>query len=123
MSSAILLSKCAHADRSLPVQLYLALSGVLTSGGSEVLSALAAAEAELASIGPDAAKSKVWANLRLRTRQKISHTALSYYSNRITQSRQQHFLSYMLCSRCPILCTRPEGCFLGFGAHGCRTLS
>ncbi|EIE21363.1 hypothetical protein COCSUDRAFT_56582 [Coccomyxa subellipsoidea C-169] len=39
-------------------ELYLALSGVLTSGGSEVLSALAAAEADLASIGPDAAKSK-----------------------------------------------------------------
>jgi hypothetical protein len=41
------------------VQLYLALSGVLASGGSEVLSALAAAEAELAAIGPDAAKNKV----------------------------------------------------------------
>ncbi|KAK9908229.1 hypothetical protein WJX75_004580 [Coccomyxa subellipsoidea] len=39
-------------------ELYLALSGVLASGGSEVLSALAAAEAELAAIGPDAAKNK-----------------------------------------------------------------
>ncbi|BDA44585.1 hypothetical protein COCOBI_06-0610 [Coccomyxa sp. Obi] len=39
-------------------ELYLALSGVLASGGSEVLSALAAAEAELASLGPDAPKAK-----------------------------------------------------------------
>ena len=48
------------------MQLYLALSGVLASGGSEVLSALAAAEAELAAIGPEAAKNKVFQMLCLQ---------------------------------------------------------
>ena len=41
------------------LQLYLALSGVLASGGAQPLAALQEADAELAALVPDALKSKV----------------------------------------------------------------
>ena len=41
------------------VQLYLALSAVLASGGQQPLTALQEADAELASLAPDTAKTKV----------------------------------------------------------------
>ncbi len=41
------------------MQLYLALSAMLASGGQQPLAALQEAEAELASLAPDAAKTKV----------------------------------------------------------------
>lgn len=41
------------------LQLYLALSAVLASGGGQPLAALQEADAELAALVPDASKSKV----------------------------------------------------------------
>lgn len=50
------------------LQLYLALSGVLASGGEDVMTALANAEADIASLSSDGARSKVRLGLHHRLR-------------------------------------------------------